>query len=200
LALLPLSARENPFFPAQNTQPPAYTTNEVEKPPNFQDATTKLPSSARIIESIEFTYINLDGSIAKQVVHLHRSIDWHKPFFITQEPLAQKTILPTNKQTKLTPKLVGKLKFIRFETLKETLFITTKDPILRNFKLIKPDRIVLDFQRDASFRSYKYKASTPFETIRIGNHNGYYRVVIELDGHYMYKLEKTPNGYKVILR
>jgi hypothetical protein len=198
---VPLLARENPFFPAPNTQAPSYTSNEVQKPSPFTTTQTQLPSSARILESVTFTYINLDGSVGEQTVHLHKSIDWHKPFFISQEKV--KHYKQTNKQVitqHKQPHLIATLPFISFLVEENTLYVKTKDPIIRNFKLIKPDRIVLDLRRDVNFRSYKYTTKTPFSIIRLGNHSGYYRVVIELDGHYMYKLQKIEDGYKVILQ
>ena len=38
-----------------------------------------------------------------------------------------------------------------------------------------------------------------FTKIRVGNHDGYYRVVVELDGYYRYKLAKQADGCLVTL-
>ena len=34
-----------------------------------------------------------------------------------------------------------------------------------------------------------------FKKIKVGNHKGYYRVVLELDGFYRYKMQKIKDGY-----
>ena len=67
---------------------------------------------------------------------------------------------------------------------------------IRDFILLKPYKIVIDFKRDASFytKSVDIKKA-PFEKITLGNHNGYYRAVLLLDGSYKYKLTKTLKGY-----
>ncbi|MDY0238878.1 MAG: AMIN domain-containing protein, partial [Campylobacterales bacterium] len=39
-----------------------------------------------------------------------------------------------------------------------------------------------------------------FSKIRVGNHAGYYRAVIELDGLYRYNMQKIPDGYILNLR
>ena len=87
------------------------------------------------------------------------------------------------------------MKFISFYTDYEKLKIKTEDKLIRDFKLIKPDRIVLDFKRDANFRSYKFKGFKIFKKLKLGNHSGYYRAVIELDGIYMFDIKKRDYGY-----
>ncbi len=72
--------------------------------------------------------------------------------------------------------------------------------MLRNFLLVNPHRIVMDFKRDTDIRSYikKYPKDI-FRSVRIGGHKGYYRVVVELDGHYRYSMKKTSDGYVIKL-
>ena len=66
--------------------------------------------------------------------------------------------------------------------------------------LVDPHRIVMDFEREANFLSFEKKLKTlPFMDVRIGNHDGYYRVVIALDGHYRFTTEKIPSGYRISL-
>ena len=38
-----------------------------------------------------------------------------------------------------------------------------------------------------------------FKKIRVGNHSGYYRVVLELDGYYRYSYKKVLDGYIITL-
>ena len=53
----------------------------------------------------------------------------------------------------------------------------------------------MDFKRESNLKSYtKTINNSVFTKIRIGNHKDYYRVVIELDGHYRYKLKKIDGG------
>jgi len=77
------------------------------------------------------------------------------------------------------------------------LKIVTKDKLLRDFLLVRPQRIVLDFKRDIDTRSYvnSGKKRKWFKKIKIGAHDGYYRVVIELDGYYQYRHKKIKGGY-----
>jgi hypothetical protein len=39
-----------------------------------------------------------------------------------------------------------------------------------------------------------------FKEVRIGNHDGYYRVVVELDGLYRYDFKKVVDGYIIKLK
>jgi len=58
----------------------------------------------------------------------------------------------------------------------------------------------MDFKKDTTFKSYtKVMKKNIFSVIRVGNHSGYYRIVIELDCLYRYKLEKISDGYMIHL-
>jgi hypothetical protein len=195
LLFLPLflAARENPFFPVDSQQDIPLTTNQHESLENLKRATITLPSTARVIESVTVEYKNLDGSIVSKKVELHNAIDWHLPIFISQNYnlSAQKS----QKQEKY--KKIASLPFITFYEDAKRLKIVTKDKMLRNFLLVKPHRIVCDFKRDTDFGSYVKKVAKPslFRKIRVGTHKGYYRVVIELDGYYQYRLEHAHSAY-----
>ncbi|MDQ7066660.1 MAG: AMIN domain-containing protein [Sulfurimonas sp.] len=69
--------------------------------------------------------------------------------------------------------------------------------MLRNFLLTKPHRIVCDFERDIDIRSYEKEISSKsiIKKVKVGNHKGYYRVVIELDGLYRYTKTTLNGGY-----
>ncbi len=127
-------------------------------------------------------------------------IDWHKPLVLsykTQKLQTQQAVKPVkqHKKTKQKFSKIVSLHFIAFYAKEHTLKIETSDKLLRNFKLVKPTRIVLDFKHDANFRTYNFKGRGCFKKIVIGNHDHYYRIVIELDGLYGYKIEKMKNGY-----
>ncbi len=195
LCLLSLGARENPFFPSEGEIDTPLTTNQKLDLSPLQRATLSLPSTARVIKSVTVSYKNLDGSIEKKSIELHNSVDWHLPIFISQSYISP--FDDTKSEKKLFKEIV-KLKFIELLEGKEELKLLTKDKLLRNFLLTKPHRIVCDFSRDITIRSYEKKIKdkkSVITKVRIGNHDGYYRVVIELDGYYRYALKKIDGGY-----
>lgn len=188
-----LIARENPFFPSEGEKDIAYTSNQESNIPPLKRATLTLPTHARVIESVVVHYKNLDGSLSQKKLTLHNSIDWHLPIFISQN-YNNSEIDKTPKQSKYRE--VATIKYAKFFTKDKQLKIDTQDKLLRHFSLVNPHRIIVDFQRDTNLKSYKKKIpNSAFSKIRIGNHSGYYRVVIELDGQYKYRLNKTKNSY-----
>jgi len=203
LLIVLLEGRENPFFPVEDSQDIPYTSNQTKNFPMLKRATLTLPSTARTIENIIIEYKNLDGSIAQKKVSVQNTIDWHLPIFISQsyDLSQQNSSSKKEKKRKSRYKKITSLKFIAFYAKENQLKIITKDKMLRNFLLAKPHRIVCDFKRDTDIGSYiksAYKNSL-FTKVRIGTHKGYYRVVIELDGYYVYHISKMKNGYLIKL-
>ena len=192
-------ARENPFVPAQDIK---NETPPKENIPYFKEIRFTLPDSARIIKEIKVSYQNLDSSIDEKTIHIEKKFDWHKTFILTQNTEQDKLSTENKKQkTKIpeTKKLSFK-NFIKFEVNKEFFKIITKDTKIRDFLVTKPYKIVVDFKRDANFLTKTFNLNlTPFKTLVLGNHEGYYRVVIELDGHYIYKLKKDKDTYTITL-
>lgn len=202
--ILSLTARENPFFPSKDSQDLSISTNKVQQHDQLKRAALTLPSSARIIREVSVEYVNLDGSIEKKSISLDNSIDWHLPIFISQsytndmvekEPTPlKKEVQPVKKEQKF--KKIADYQFISFFTRGKKLQIMTDDKMIRSFMLLDPYRIVVDFKRDSDFRSYhETLKKSIFKSIRIGNHKGYYRVVIELDGQYKYDFKKDGKSY-----
>lgn len=194
--LCTLDARENPFFPSSGETDITITSNKMTKLDPLKRATLTLPSTARTIESVTIKYKNLDGSISEISEELGNSVDWHLPIFVSQnyggvgsEP---KKIKKPQKYTK-----IAGLKFIQLYENKRSLKIRTNDKLIRNFLLTKPHRIVCDFKRDIDIRSYEKDVDSKgvIQKVKLGNHKGYYRVVIELDGYYRYKLKKAKGAY-----
>ena len=198
---LSLNARENPFFNPEGETIPV-TSNSYTSLSPLKQASLSLPSTARVIQSISIKYKNLDGSQQTKSIFLNNAIDWHLPLFISQsyqnldENLEKPKSISRVKAKTIDKKLL-QLKFISFYENGKTLKITTKDKMIRNFLLVKPHRIVFDLKRDIDIKSYSKKTpkGSIFTKIRIGNHKGYYRVVVELDGYYSYKLSHTKNLY-----
>ncbi len=191
--LLSLSAaRENPFFPAEGIKVLDVTSNKTANFDPLKRAAITLPDSARVLKEVTIRYQNLDGSIDSRILSLENSVDWHLPIFISQSYGSNETVQKTisQKQTKNYIS-VASFKEIKFLQSGKSIKIETKDKLLRHFMMIKPHRIVMDFERATDFRSKTEKVNkAPLKSIRLGNHDGYYRAVIELDGQYKYKLGK----------
>jgi len=194
-----LSARENPFMPAKSENFISSNQMVVQKP--LRRATMKLPSDARVLQSVTVKYKKLDGSVATQTIELQNSIDWHLPLFISQSYLKEESSLVEEEQKLYKKRKIAQIRYATFYSYNKTLKVVTKDKLLRSFTLVNPHRVVLDFSRVSHLKSY---TATPkesiFTKIRIGNHKDYYRVVVELDGYYKVKTEKIDDGYIVKLR
>ena len=180
-----LNARDNPFFPSKEESDIPYTSNTISTMKPLETAKFSLPPKARSLESITVKYKNFDGSVESKIVKIDRSIDWHLPIYIAQQKIFS--------QQKF--KKVASVKYASFFTRNKQLKIVTKDKLIRNFLLVKPHRIVLDFKRDTNLKFYEKKIyKNIFKTVRVGNHSGYYRVVIELDGYYKYSYKTISDG------
>lgn len=193
--LTTLDARENPFFPADGEKEMPLTSNEDLSTPPLKRATISLPSEARILQKVTIEYKNLNGLVETKSINLQNSIDWHLPIFIsqsyTENSSKPKAPAVENKFEKLTS-----IKYVSFYSSDKELKVQTTDQIIRNFLLVEPHRIVIDFKRDTNLESStKINQNNIFKTIRIGNHSGYYRAVVELDGLYTYTMEKISDGY-----
>ena len=199
--IVSLNARENPFFPSQNGKDIPFTSNEQKTVPPLKRATIELPSQARVLESVTISFKNLDGSIESKNIKLNNSVDWHLPVFISQsynqaEDNVVKEVPKKVIKKERVYKEIASIKFAKFYSSQKHLKVLTDDKMLRNFLLVQPHRIVLDFKRDSSIKSYIKKIpDNTFSKIRIGNHDGYYRVVIELDGYYRYRVKDIDGGY-----
>ena len=197
--IINIQARENPFFPSQTDEDLTVTSNKEQQILSLERASITLPSSARMIKRVTIEYENMDASIQTKSIDLDNLIDWHLPIFVSQSYTEQKVQKIEMKKEAFN--LVAGIKYAKFFVSENSLKITTEDKLLRNFLLAKPHRIVMDFKRDSSIKSYIKKIqNTPFTKVRIGNHNGYYRVVVELDGYYRYKLKKLSNGCLITLQ
>lgn len=198
--ILFLNARENPFFPSKDSQDLFITSNQIQKHEQLKRATITLPSSARIIKELSVEYVNLDGSIERKSISLDNSIDWHLPLFISQsysDDMINPRMAPIKKEKKEEEfKKIAAYQFISFFSKEKTLKIVTQDKKIRNFMLVDPYRLVIDFKQNYDFRSFeKNIKNSIFKTIRIGNHKGYYRVVVELDGQYKCDFKKDTDSY-----
>ena len=203
-------ARENPFFPSEGEKDVTYTSNEDRTIPQLKRATLMLPPQARVIKKVIVEYKNLDGSIGTKSIPLNNKVDWHLPIFVSQSYISgEKEREETDPQSQQiepeTPKIqeqiktvfleIGDIGFAKYLVSQKSFRIKTKDKIIRDFMLVTPYRIVIDFKRDDSFKSLtKLIDDSYFTMIRVGNHKGYYRVVLELDAQYKYSVKKLEDG------
>ncbi len=198
LSFILLDARENPFFPVEGQKDIPYTSNSIKPIPKLDKVSLKFPPSSRVIKKVTIEYENLDASLAKKSIVINKIIDWHKPLIITQDNKVK--LVKNGRKVKQMHKKVFAYRYLTFFRYGRIIKIKTKDKLIRNFLLARPHRIVLDFKRDTNLKSYiKNFDSDIIKKIKIGNHEGYYRVVIELDGPYVYKLKRTTNSYTITL-
>ncbi len=209
LIVVSVTARENPFKAVETSATTGKTTYKKDTMEHFTSVKVQLPSSARILKSVEFHFQNLDGSIESKDVRLNQKIDWHDELIVKKlvDDINQPTAIVSTK-IKKDKKIVKKaLKKISFKNLlvftidDKSLYIKTRDKKIRDFLITEPYKIVVDFKREISFYTKVYNLKTRyFKSITLGKHSGYYRVAIELDGKYLYKQRKVKDGYVFTLR
>ena len=198
LLVMNTQARENPFFPSEGEEDLPYTSNKNQKKSKLKQLSLTLPSTARVIKKVTIHYENLDASSETKSIDLDNTVDWHLPIFISQSYVSEKA--PATKGKTLVKANTayidaGKIKYAKFSLNNKSFKIITNDKLIRNFLLPQPHRIVMDFKRDSSIKTYiKDIPNSVFTKVRVGNHNAYYRVVVELDGYYRYKLKKLSDG------
>lgn len=202
-----LHARENPFVPVIKKDSYTLTDNNYTALQPLKRVTMTLPSSARVVKSMQISFINLDGSITTKRIAINQSVDWHLPLFLSQSidngSSAQKIAEHPKKihHKKSAPKKTAITPFFSFSHHENRCTLFTNDALLRHFGLSKPNRIVLDFKRDANFRTFTHTLKTKyFKKIQLGNHKGYYRCVIELDGLYGYSLTQNKSAISITLQ
>lgn len=200
LVIFSLHARENPFFPAAGEADIPLTSNEVTNIEPLKRAALSLPSTARTIESITVKYKNLDGSVSSKTEKLGNRVDWHLPLFVSQNiNISQSSLVMQKRKSAKNKKFknIVHLPFIVIYAAGKKIQIRTQDKMIRNFLLVKPHRIVCDFKRDMDFRSFEkhIAKNSLIKRVKIGNHKGYYRVVLELDGYYRYTNKKAQGSY-----
>jgi hypothetical protein len=195
LLVIFLHARENPFFPSQGEEDLPFTSNDIQNLEPLKRAALSLPPHARVLQKVTVEYKNLDGSIESKTINVNNAVDWHLPIFISQSYVDTVSVLPKEQQED-SYSLLGEIAFAKFYEKKKSFKILTSDKLIRNFLLADPHRIVIDFQKDATLKSFiKKNPKSIFKTVRVGNHKGYYRVVLELDGAYRYQMNIENDGY-----
>jgi len=179
-----LFGRINPFEPVVTP-----SNQDMIIPEYFKSTKVYLPDDARVLKKIIFVYQNVNGDIKKKEVKIDKSIDFHKPIHISHFP------------KKFKIKTLTFLSLFKMYIKDKKILIETDDRLIRHFFLVDPFRIVLDFKKDADFLTIKKNLKNHFiKKVIVGNHKGYYRVVIYFDAKYLYKLTKTEEGIKIEIR
>lgn len=215
LSMISLSARDNPFEPVEFSKTTGKATYKKDTRESFKNEKVQLPSSARILKSVELHFQNLDGSVESKVVEIDKKIDWHDELVLKKVNDVEDVIITQIPQTSVEEKIIQekpqlmtkKNKEINFKDIisflveGNNLHVKTIDKKIRDFLVTKPYKIVIDFKKEVSFYTKVYDLQTPkFSSITIGKHDGYYRLAIELDGQYLYDIQKVSDGYVITLK
>lgn len=88
--------------------------------------------------------------------------------------------------------------FLTFDINKKQLTINTNDSLIRDFIVVKPYKIVLDFKKTNSFYTKTINLNmAPFQSVTFGSHENFYRASFLLDGPYTYTIHKE--GSNIII-
>ena len=271
LFAIDLIARNNPFLPTEEAEDIPIANNYIQAPGKLGKVVFTLPDSSRIIESIEVTYINIDGSIGKKKIEIEKQFDRKKRLLfgynftcpkcpecpkcpkcpkniVIKKTIKKKVTTITNMQesnssdtntTKTSTQLqpdsivvtstknivnsdstitnqrdqivgdtqnrvvvsVGKPKFIEFDfdIEKQQIRISTNDKKYRHYMLVRPNRIVIDFEREIRFRNQTFNIDRGiFKELKIIKKGSTrYRVIVYVEDGYRYKFDRDEEGYKI---
>lgn len=181
--------RENPFESVITPKLSERQLLNMHQDP-LSDMEFVLPSTARILKSIEITYQNLDGSLATKTLQIDESIDWHYPFLIAQKAQGAKY------------KSENRFKLGEFELVinQSNIFIATRKKILRDFILPEPYRLVFDFEGVQESEYQKIAIDKKyFVDSELSTHDGFYRITLGLDGRYKYAIKSQRDGFLITL-
>ena len=102
-----LIARVNPFAPTQSSEDIPISNNYTQAPGNFKTVSFKLPKTSRIINYVEISYKNIDGSTEKLKVDIDKKFDWNKKLVLSYGLSC--------------PKCKNKCKLIRTKTIRKII-------------------------------------------------------------------------------
>ncbi len=183
--LSPLVARENPFFPLDESKKQKVTSNVPDERPKMGTISYTFPDQARVLKEVTFTIQNLDGSFEEKKIQIDQSIDWHRPISLTQGGTSAKTFSTKSASA-------ANFGFIQLLTSGKNITIKSSDPLVRHFTLSNPNQIILDFKHNTVFKpEQKSLDAAPYMSVSVGNHGDFARVNITLDGRYTYTLNKA---------
>lgn len=194
------TARENPFFAADESLKMPVTSNVPDTLPKLSSLPYTLPNEARILKEVSFTIQNIDGSIETRTMNVDRSIDWHRPLIIAQSSRTKGS--DSSDKPALGPKSTSAdFGFVRFDANGKHLAIKSNYAVIRHFMLTEPNRIIIDFKRKEIFTpKEKLLNSPPYTSVGVANHGQFIRATVILDGRYDYTLSKEEGVVSVDCR
>ena len=90
---------------------------------------------------------------------------------------------------------------ISFFINEKEITIFTKESKIRDFLIADPYKVVLDFKKVTNYATKTVEfQKAPFVSATLGDHDGFYRIAILLDGHYRYDLQPFNGGYIIKLK
>ncbi|EKG8178714.1 AMIN domain-containing protein [Campylobacter upsaliensis] len=200
-------ANDNPFSGEQNVS--------IITPSSFTRSDVKFNSNARILKSVSFNYINLDGTEETLVLDVNKSIDWHDTYTImrSKSPEPSKILdvsvtIPSkgNADSNLSidvelPIQSGSIdRLLTYSVYKNKIRLNANDELVSDFSIGNPSKIVMDFKSNVISPSKVVRIKNSFfKRLDFGSHKGYYRLVLYLDGKYNYKIEKDASGYTIFI-
>ena len=223
-AVVMVEARENPFEITMSPDVVGKTTQIKDERSDFNSTVLNFPSSARILKTITLTYQNIDGSISEDIAVIDQNVDWHSPLLLSSQKVAtngatttpitqteskkvpEKKVEVSTKESKEVVKNLEGNSFklmdgISFFINQNEITIFTKDAKIRDFLIADPYKIVIDFKKDNAYATKTLEfQKAPFVSATVGNHEGFYRIAILLDGHYRYDLQPFNGGYIIKLK
>jgi hypothetical protein len=91
----------------------------------------------------------------------------------------------------------GKARFVFREN---SVYIETKDRLMKHFLIKNPPSIVIDFESPSDFPSKRKELMTkPFIKLEMGAHSDHYRVVLRLDQVHKYTVSQRKYGQLVTI-
>ena len=172
-----LSARDNPFVPANTQETP---------PVSYNTPLPKKVETKRTLKTTSEPVQNLKKPSSKPKIHPPRTK--RVTTAVTEKKKTKASSTKTNKE-------VFNFSKARFVFKKNRAYIETKDKIAKHFSISNPPSIVIDFISPSDFGSKrKILATAPFKKLEIGAHGRRYRVVLRLDKQHKYKIDRYTYG------
>lgn len=168
---LVLYARENPFTPQDIAKAPVAES----MPPKIQ---------------------------IQKPVHIQKEVKLKEPqkMIPIPTPVVTKKVVKKRKIYKKVskPTLIYNGTFAKIKHHKNSIKIITKDTKLQQIKLTQPNRLAVDFERFDLISPFSKKIKSRYiRGLKVGHHDYFYRITLNLAKNYRYKITKKPYGYLV---
>ncbi len=180
--------RDNPFVPALKQDQMPVTSSDPQVKQTLRTQEIKLPQGAKLLHAVTVHYQDSSGEVKSKEYAVDKKVDWHYPLKLTQS-----TESAPKKHYTLTD-------FVSITQKDYTATVHSSDMVIRDFHLTDPFKIVLDFRSDKSFATQTVQMEKPFEKAVVGEHRGYYRIVLQMDAVYEYALTTIDKGVKLELK